>query len=117
MKAIFYLVLALASANACAGGFSNAASPTEINTVQAGTAGFMLSGGFGNAAGCTTSDMIFVKATHPQYDHLYSMALAAFASGKKLTAYVHACEPVLWYTAATVTYNTLTSDGSLSIKH
>ncbi len=115
MKFVVSLLLTFASATVAANGFTNAAVPTRIDLVQAGTAGFMLFGEFGNVGGCSVSNQVFVEATHPQYDQMYATVLAAFMAGKAVALYAHSCQPVLWYSAANVTYNTVGSGGSIRI--
>ncbi len=115
MKKYMFAVLSLASVSSFAGNFTPAAVPTRIDVVQAGTAGFMVYGDFGNILGCTVANQIYVKASHPQYNQLYSTALAAMMAGKKIYVYAGACEPVGWYSVASVTYNVLNESGSLSI--
>jgi YD repeat-containing protein len=70
---------------------------------------------FGNAGGCTTVGSLHVKSDHPQYQKIYTSALAAYMGNKKLSAYVHACEPLLWYSAPETTYNTVKASGSPAI--
>ncbi len=114
MKAICLgLLLTLTSAVAFAGGHAVAAVPTKIDLVRG--EGFMLAGAFGNAGGCVVSNHLFVKGDHPQYKLMYAAALAAYAGKQKITAYVHGCEPVLWYSEAVTTYNIVHSNSSLAI--
>jgi hypothetical protein len=96
-----------------AGGATNAAVPTQIDTTAIG-GGFMVYGAFGNPAGCTQSDNFFVKDTHPQFKMIYAMVITAIATGQRIYAYAHTCEPVLWYTVPSVTYNNITV-GSVAI--
>ncbi|BFM10154.1 hypothetical protein R50072_03070 [Simiduia litorea] len=117
IKLITLISLALLSFAAVAGGRTNAAIPSKIDLVQAGTAGFMIFGDFGNVGSCTVSDQVFVKASHPQYSQIYSTVLAAFMSGKKVSGYAHLCEPVAWYSTPSITYNVLTEAGSISVEH
>ncbi|MCW8878013.1 MAG: hypothetical protein OQK51_13255 [Kangiellaceae bacterium] len=50
----------------------------------------MIWGVFGNPAGCTKDNAVWVKGEHPQYDKLYSTALAAFMAGKKFVfTFIH----------------------------
>lgn len=117
MKYFIALAAFAITTHAFAGNFSASAIPSGIDIVQAGTAGFLVTGNFGNPAGCTVNNAIFVKATHPQYAKLYATALAAFMGGKSVFAYARVCEPVLWYSVASVTYNIVTDDDSFSIRN
>lgn len=116
MKHSLIATLALVSNAAIAGGFSASAVPTGIDVVQSGSAGFMLYGEFGNVAGCSVGNQLFIKASHPQYNQLYATALAAFSAGKRIHAYVASCEPVGWYSGSSVTYNIVNEGASLSIR-
>ena len=105
LKPIYSIVVALGiSSSVLAGDFSSLAVPTRIEVVNAGKAGFMIYGEFGNAAGCTATNRIFVKSGNPQYNQLYATALTAFAAGKRLQAYV-VCDSVPWYSVESITYN------------
>lgn len=117
INSLAFALCAFAAGSAIAGNFSNAAVPTGIDIVQVGTPGFMLYGDFGNAAGCTIPDAIFVRASHPQYNKFYSTALAAFLSGKKIVVYAHVCDKADWYSVPATTYNTVTDAGSLYIRN
>jgi hypothetical protein len=98
------------------GGRTNTAVPTKIDTVGVHH-GFMIWGDFGNPSGCTKENAVWVKGSHPQYDKLYSTALAAFMAGKKLAIYSHSCETVGWYVTPENTFNVLGSSGDLHIKN
>jgi hypothetical protein len=115
MKYVLSLILTFTSFSVFAGGFTNAAVPTRIDLVQAGSAGFMVFGEFGNVSNCTVSNQFYVEIGHPQYNQIYSTVLAAFMAGKKIWVYSHACKPVPWYTVNTVTYNTMEPSGSIQI--
>jgi hypothetical protein len=117
MKKYLILALCFTSMSSFAGNFTSAAIPKKIDIIQAGTAGFMLYGEFGNVLGCTVADLVYVKATHPQYNQIYSTALAAMMAGKKIYLYATACEPVGWYSVPSTTYNVLNESGSLSISN
>jgi hypothetical protein len=91
--------------------------PTGIDVVQVGTPRFRGYGNFGNPAGCTVSNSLFVKSTHPQYSKLYAIALSAVINGKAILGYAHRCEPLLWYSVEPTTYNIVTDDGSFSIRN
>lgn len=99
--------------SAYAGNFSTPAVPTKVDLIR--DEGFVVSGEFGNPAGCSNSNNLFIRSSHPQYKMLYSMAVSALVSKQKLYAYAHDCAPILWYSVATYTYNHVTIDGSLSI--
>jgi hypothetical protein len=92
--------------------FGTAATPARIDATVYG--GFMVFGAFGNAASCSVNDQYFVRDTHPQFKQIYTMVLLAMATGQKITFFAHGCEPVLWYSVPTITYNAVTS-GSVTI--
>ena len=75
--------------------------------------GFLIKGKLGDPAGCGTADHLWVAMDHPQYDQLYSTALAAFMSGNKIHAYAHNCTEIGWHGGS---YNTLTSSGAMYLK-
>ncbi|BCL70152.1 hypothetical protein VNTUMSATTG_20890 [Vibrio nigripulchritudo] len=104
------------SSIAMSGGRTTAAVPTKIDTTGAHT-GFMIWGAFGNPAGCTKTNAVWVKGEHPQYNKLYSTALAAFMAGKKIRIYVHSCETVGWYVTTDHTFNVLGPSGDLQISN
>ena len=87
------------------------AVPTEIESVRG--QGFLIIGAFGNnGTACAAGDTIWVAITHPQYDQLYSMAISAMLSGKKLWGYAHQCTSYGWHGG---TYNEITGAGALRI--
>ena len=116
MKKILLISIVLFSNIAFAGGWttydSNNGNVEFVEVVRA--QGFMVQGTFGNPAGCTVSNQLWIPIEHPQYDHLYSMALAAFMSGKKIQAYAHNCTEIGWHGGS---YNTLSGAGSLYLKN
>lgn len=109
----FLLSSFLVASTACAGGFSEAAVPTRIDIDR--EKGLMVFGAFGNPAGCTAADRVYITISHPQYQQIYSAVLAAFASGKRIQVYSHSCKPVGWYSVDSVTYNQVESYGSVSL--
>lgn len=117
MKLLTAMAILLVATSAKAGAWSAAAVPTRIDVVQAGTAGFLVYGTYGNPAGCVVGDVVFVKATHPQYNKMYATALLAFTSGKNLMAYAGNCDSVPWLSVPATTYNILNDTGSLSISN
>jgi hypothetical protein len=108
MNAVIFFALLIASTAA-----APAAVPTKVDLICA--EGFVLSGSFGNPGGCTVGDQLFVRSDHPQYKQIYAAALAAQISKQKISAYVHSCGPVAWYTAAS-TFNTVHAYSSLAIE-
>ena len=96
-----------------AGSWSQTAEPTRID-IERGN-GVMIYGAFGNPNECSTSNKVFIEKSHPQYDKVYAMVLAAFASNKKLRIHIHCCKPVTWYAVNETTFNTLTSAGAINI--
>ena len=96
---------------ALAGGWTNPAVPSNVQIVR--TEGFLIAGPFGNPGPCGNADYIWISATHPQYKELLSTALTALGGGLKLTAYVHSCSVVSWWSAATI--GELSSSGALMV--
>jgi len=92
------------STNCIAATWSNFAVPTRVDIVR--NDGFMIYGDFGNAGECDVANQIFVRIDHPQYDAIYSTALAAIMSKSEIQAFIHACELVQWF-SVTKTQNTL----------
>lgn len=76
----------------------------------------MLFGAFGNPGGCVAHNQLFIKSDHPQYKHLLALAMMAYTSKQKIVAYVHGCEPVVWYGVASHTYNIVIAASSLAIQ-
>lgn len=101
------------SSSAVAGGTSALGVPTKIEIVR--SEGFLIVGEFGNPGGCTFGNQLFVKSDHPQYKQIYAAAMSAYLSKAKVSAYVHGCEPVVWYSAAPNTFNVVYSYSSLAI--
>jgi hypothetical protein len=75
----------------------------------------MIYGQFSNPGGCTAGDQVFVKADHPQYRQIYAAALAAFLVKEAVSAYVHGCETIWWYSAAPNTFNVMDSASALAV--
>ncbi len=117
MKYFFGFILSVVSFSTFAGGFTNPAVPTAIHVVQAGSAGFMVFGEFGNVGSCSVSNQVFVEISHPQYNQIYSTVLAASMAGKKIVFYSHSCKPAPWYTVNSVTYNTMEASGSIQLSN
>jgi hypothetical protein len=113
MKNSLFRALAMATASANAGNWSAAAVPTKVEIVNG--AGFMVSGAFGNALGCTSPNLLFMKIDHPQYRQMYATVLRAISTGTKIYGYAHFCQPVGWYSGAETTCNVVTADDTLAI--
>ncbi len=113
MKLFAFCSLLLASSAALAQGFTAAAVPTRID-VERGD-GFHIVGAFGNVGGCTFENQLFIKIDHPQYKQIYAAALAAFAGKYKISAYVHGCETVAWYSGPPNTFNIVHAYSALAI--
>jgi hypothetical protein len=110
-----FLAYQLAAAPAFAVGYSNFAVPTQIDVERAG--GFTIYGPFGNPGGCTNAqaNKLYVRADHPQYNRMYAMALAAFATKSRIQAYVVTCQTITWYMNAPDTMNIVDSNSVLNI--
>jgi hypothetical protein len=107
------IIFALVSSYTFAGGWATPAVPIRIDVVQGG--GFMIYGAFGNPGNCTIADKVFVEKEHPQYNEIYATVLAEYMSGKRVQPYAHSCKTRGWYVTPDITFNTLTSGGSLNI--
>lgn len=114
MKKIALICALLLSFDASAGGWTNWAVPTQIDVERGG--GFMVYGSFGNPNTCTISDRIYVQISHPQYDEIYSLVLAAIAAQQEIRLYCHTCQPVPWYSVPATTYNHVTSGGAVNVR-
>jgi hypothetical protein len=108
------VIFLLASTSAFAGGWSNWASPTQVDMERGN--GIMVYGNFGNPSECTVANRFYVPKSHPEYDKIYGVILAAFTAQKQLLLYSHTCNSVGWYSTSAVTYNIVTS-GAVNIKH
>ena len=93
-----------------AGGWTLTSEINHIEIIRG--QGFQLQGDFGNPASCTGSNYIYIPIAHPQYDQLYSSAMIAFTSNKKVRAYLHTCTAYGWHGG---TFGTLNGAGSLYI--
>ncbi len=113
MKKLLFVALLLSAKISFGQGFATAAVPTKVDNLPG--YGFVISGAFGNAGGCTIGGLLYVKSDHPQYKQLYGAAITALVAGKKLSAYVHSCESILWFSVPSTTYNLVGSAGSLAI--
>lgn len=107
------ILIVLISTNSIAATWSGFAVPTRVDIVR--NDGFMIYGDFGNAAECDVANQIFVRMDHPQYDAIYSSALAAMMSKSEIQAFIHACELVSWY-SLTKSHNTLYSYSTFNIR-
>ena len=105
-------MLTLFPSETFAGGWTKTGSVYNIETVR--SQGFLIKGDLGEKIGCDTAlpDALWVGIDHPQYEHLYSTALAAFLSSKKIRAYAHTCTAIGWRGGE---FSTLSGAGSLII--
>ncbi|MBL8339727.1 MAG: hypothetical protein JNM97_23375 [Rhodoferax sp.] len=112
MAAIVLLLAALPMVGV-AGGFTAPGVPTRVDIVR--SEGFMVFGSFGNAAGCTVGNQVFVRSEHPQYKAMFAMVVTAYVAKQKVSFYSGDCEAVTWYTTPAVTYNTVTGNESMTL--
>lgn len=112
-KALVAITLCLASFSSLAGGWTNWAVPTRLD-VERGN-GVMIYGNFGNPSQCTNEGRVYIPVSHPQYDKVYALLLAAFTANKQVLLYSHSCDSVLWYTNESVTYN-IVGHGAVNIR-
>jgi hypothetical protein len=116
MKKILAITTLLFPGIACAGGWTTydgtSGNVEFVEVVRA--QGFLIKGSIGNPANCSVNDHLWVAIDHPQYDQLYSTALAAFMGGKKIQAYAHTCTEIGWHGGS---FNTLTGAGSMYLKN
>jgi len=115
-KFLVILILSISSINVFAQdiGRVTAAIPTIINTVRGD--GMMIYGAFENPGSCDIANAVWVDRTHPEYQQLYSTALAAFMGGKKLDMFIHSCTSVPWI-AGDKTFNKLNTVGDFRIRN
>jgi hypothetical protein len=108
----------LIAVDACAGGWTNWATPTQIDVVGTDSAlapaGLMIYGTFGNVGNCTQSDRIFIPASHGQYNEILAAALSANISGRRIRGYVSSCTPHLWYSNTSITYDFVDDGGAVN---
>ena len=78
--------------------------------------GFRVTGSFGTPLDCELNDQIFIAIDHPQYDQIYSMALAALASKSKIRFEVRKCTVVGWISMDPVATIDASSPGEALIK-
>lgn len=112
MKRFALALLLLASGSVWAN-YANLAMPFSINLVR--NEGFMIHGAFGNPAGCTNSDLIFVRADHPNYRLIFDLVMAAKREGQRLLVYITTCQSVPWYASPGSTFNVLEPSGSIGL--
>ncbi len=112
MKYVIVCLL-LVSGAASASGYSNWSRPLQIE-IEAGN-GFMVVGNFGNAGNCDNDMAFYVRASHPQYEALYSAALAALRDRVLIRVYIHGCDELTVFDAESGTYNIVGPGGSLTI--
>lgn len=103
MKRLIALLLSLTSTYAFSGGNTSWAVPTQVDVVPG--QGVMISGAFGNPAGCTSSNVFWVPISNSAYTQIYSAVLTAMASGKEVSMYMGTCTSVAWFAADTTTFN------------
>ncbi len=115
MKHALAILALFVCSTSYAAGWTQFAVPTQVD-IERGN-GVMVYGSFGNPGTCSVADQVYVQSTHPQYQEVYAAILAAFSSGKQLQFYIHSCESVIWYSAATTKYNTMEPGGALNMKH
>lgn len=114
MKAIAISFLLIFAISTYAGGWSDWAVPTQIDMERGN--GIMVYGEFGNPSDCAITNKFYIQKTHPEYDKIYGVVLAAFSAQKELRAYSHKCGAVGWYTATPNAFN-FVSDGAVNIRH
>ena len=99
---LFFSVNIFATAN-----YSPWAAPTRIDVMR--HQGLVVYGSFGNSAGCTVSDAVYLPIGLTQYKEIYSLLLTAIAQGKEVSIYTSTCTTLLWFSAS-ATYNTVSGD-------
>jgi hypothetical protein len=99
-SSITVALAALCSSMALAGG---GLTPNTIKSVAFNTSGFFLyADNWPNPNSCTKSNAIVLLDTGKNYDKAYSLVLAAYMSGKKVSGYSDGCT-----TFDGQTYNTI----------
>ena len=114
MKLYLFLSLVFFSLPSIAGGWSHWASPTQVDMERGN--GIMVYGAFGNPSACGLKDRFYLPKTHPDYDKIYGVILAAFTAQKELRVYSHNCGKVGWYATETDAFNFI-GDGAVNIRH
>lgn len=107
---LIFLLGVAPQAQAQAAGWTNWATPTQVDIVNAGTPGIMVYGTFGNPGNCTVADRFFVPKTDGQYAQVVAAVLAANVAGRQVRGYVSTCVQHLWYSAPTITYGNAVGD-------
>lgn len=91
-----------------AGGWGGWGEVTQVEVIR--SQGFLIFSTFTNVNACIRDNAYLVVIDHPQYDELYSMALAVMATGWRLQPHLAECQNVSWHDG---TYNAVTSGGAI----
>lgn len=110
MKSIFLILILSFSSAVFARGWTAIAPVDRIEIIR--SQGFEVRGAFGNPSSCDKQDRVFVSISHPQYEQLLSVSLAAYMGGKKLRIYSHQCITYGWNGGS---HNELTGSGAMYI--
>lgn len=97
-----------------AGGWTNWATPTEVDVVRED--GLMVYGAFGNPAGCTVANQFLVAWGTAQYSQIYAALLTALTAGRQIQVYAGSCAPAAWYSVSSTTYNTVTTSEAVNVR-
>jgi hypothetical protein len=115
------LVVTVVAATCSLIGFSQSASaawsapgvPTTVDIVRG--EGFMIYGSFGNGAGCSIGDQIFVQSDSPAYKEIFAAVLLAQSQGRAISLWIHSCVPRGWYAVPSTTFNTVSVNATLKL--
>lgn len=90
-------------------------TPSKVSVVL--DRGFRVVGDFSAPYNCEVDGHVFVGINHPQYDQIYSMALAALASKGKIQFEVRKCAVIGWISTKPMAVIDSSSDGEAAIKY
>ena len=111
MKKMYVCLLLFCISTTCVAEYSNWATPTRISLVL--DKGLSVQGEFANPGACESSDIVFIDRDHPQYEQIYSMVLASFASGNEIGFEVRKCVTIGWISNKSIGVLDATSPGEI----
>ena len=114
MNIVRIAVIWFAATLANAGGWSNWATPTQIDLERGN--GILVYGAFGNPADCMVENQIYISSAHSDYEKIFGLLLTAQAAQKEVRFYAHKCERVGWYSATADAFNMVTPDGAVTFR-
>ena len=106
-------ILGMLMSGLCSAEYTSYQSVERLSVVK--NYGFFVAGNFGKPLTCELENTVFVSVSHPQYDQLYSLALAAFASGYKVRFEVRKCATIGWISGKPVAILDESETGEMDI--